>query len=64
MDNATSAVLITAAMIFSLCLAVLIEEFLLGKVFRFVFNRTLAPIAPSQPSAHDQRRACFGSRRD
>jgi|GraSoiStandDraft_50_1057286.scaffolds.fasta_scaffold458035_3 hypothetical protein len=59
MDTATSALVITAAMLFSLCLAVLAEEFVTGTLFRLVFHRRPVP-GRVEASVNDPGRACFG----
>ncbi len=59
METAASALAVTAAMVFSLSLAVLAEELVTGTLFRFVFHRKAVP-ARVQASATEARRACFG----
>ena len=60
MDTATSALVITAAMLFSLCLAVLAEEFVTGTLFRLVFHRRPLRVRV-EASVNDPGRACFGA---
>ena len=45
--------------IFSLCLAVLAEEFVTGTLFRLVFHRRPVP-GRVEASVNDPGRACFG----
>jgi hypothetical protein len=60
MDTAASALVITAAMLFSLCLAVLVDEFVTGALFRFVFHRRPGA-AQVEADANGGASACFGA---
>jgi hypothetical protein len=49
MQLAITAMTVTAGMVFSLAIALLVEELIFGKVFRLVFIRQATQVKSGQP---------------
>jgi hypothetical protein len=49
MQLAITAMAVTAGMVFSLAIALLVEELIFGKVFRLIFIRQVVQIKSGQP---------------
>jgi hypothetical protein len=49
MQLVITVVAVTAGMVFSLAIALLVEELIFGKVFRLVFIRQAAQVKSGQP---------------
>jgi hypothetical protein len=49
MQFVITVVTVTAGMVFSLAIALLVEELIFGKVFRLVFVRQAAQVKSGQP---------------
>ncbi len=47
-----TAISVTAGMVFSLAIAILVEELIFGKVFRLFFIRQAVPVKAGQTSRH------------
>jgi len=53
MQLVMTAIAVTAGMVFSLAIAILVEELIFGKVFRLFFVRQAVPVKAGQLSRHE-----------
>ena len=53
MQLVMTAIAVTAGMVFSLAIAILVEELIFGKVFRLFFIRQTVQVRAGQNARHD-----------